>query len=190
MAYTAALLVHSWLRWIVLGLGVAVLARLLGRGAVTVQPADAAAADAGRFDAGLVDADAEPVDVPPVEAAPDVGNPRPGLRLHRAFIAAIDLQFVLGLLLYLLLSPTVRAARSSMGAAMSDDTLRFYFVEHAFGMIVAVGTAHFAWSRVRKGAPATRAVTVAQAAWLLVTLASIPWPFMPYGRPLLRLVLP
>jgi hypothetical protein len=154
MAYTMVLLVHSWLRWLVVALGIAVLARMFATG------------DANRT---------EPHGAPPA------------LRLHRAFIAAVDLQFLLGLSLYLVFSPTVRAAWAGASAAMSESALRFYFVEHAFGMIMAVGAAHVAWGRARSGEGASRKTLAAQTAWLLLTLASIPWPFLVYGRPLFRL---
>ena len=68
------------------------------------------------------------------------------------------------------------------GAAMADGMLRFYTVEHAFGMVVAVGAALVAL-KVRS----RRKALVAQVLWLIVTLVSIPWPLMEYGRPLFRL---
>jgi hypothetical protein len=154
MPYTVVLLVHSWLRWLVVALGIVVLARMLAAGDTLVTEPHPA---------------------------------RVGFRLHRAFIAAVDLQFLLGLSLYLVLSPTVRAAWADAGAAMSESALRFYFVEHAFGMIVAVGAAHVAWGRARSGQGSPRVPLAAQSAWLLITLASIPWPFLDYGRPLFRL---
>lgn len=110
-------------------------------------------------------------------------------RLHVAFVAAIDAQFTLGALLYLWLSPYVRAFYAGPGSAMKDATLRFFGVEHVFSMVIAVSIIHIA--RVRSKRLATpalrhRRVLLTTLAAVVVILIAIPWPFLPYGRPLLR----
>ena len=45
---------------------------------------------------------------------------------------------VLGLLLYVGLSPDVALAFANPAAAMRDPVLRFFFVEHLAGMLIAV----------------------------------------------------
>ena len=113
--------------------------------------------------------------------------------LYRGFVVALDTQFLLGLVLYVVLSPVTRAAFSDMGAAMGVSLLRFYSVEHVFGMFVAVSAAHIGYGKARRleadsDSGQLRRIFIAQAVWLLATLASIPWPGLPYGRPLFRLI--
>lgn len=108
-------------------------------------------------------------------------------RVHKGFVELVNIQFTLGLVLYLFLSPWVRAAWADLGAAMGNPVLRFFGVEHIVGMTLAVGAAHMSlvWrTRVKRG---RRWVIGAQICWLLITLASIPWPFLPYGRNLFRM---
>jgi hypothetical protein len=103
------------------------------------------------------------------------------------FIAVLDLQFLLGLLLYVFLSPTVRTAFVNFGAAMKDPMLRFFAVEHVLGMIVAITLAHIGRARTKKATPDDRkfrAAAVFYTLALVVILLSIPWPGMPAGRPL------
>lgn len=93
------------------------------------------------------------------------------------FVSSMDLQLVLGLLLYFV-SPLIRSGLADMGAAMGDAALRFFVVEHAFYMIVAVALAHVGSVMVRRakddGAKHTRTLI-----WfglsLVVVLAGIPW---------------
>src|SRR5687767_7191005 len=104
------------------------------------------------------------------------------------FVLLLDLQMLLGLLLYFVLSPFTTQALSDFGAAMKNSGLRFWAVEHVFGMIIALVLAHVGRVRVRN-APAARkhrltAIFLGLA--LLAILASIPWPGMPSGRPLFR----
>src|SRR5918993_3385248 len=63
-------------------------------------------------------------------------------RASRLFMITLDIQMLLGLLLYLVLSPFTRQAMSNMGEAMKVSSLRFFVVEHLFGMIVALALAH------------------------------------------------
>ena len=153
MVYGVVLVAHSWLRWLVLALGLALLTISLRgwRSALAAWPE------------GLE-------------------------RLRRGFLAALDAQMLLGIVLYAVLSPLSPTGMSDLGAAMSEPILRFYTVEHVVGMIAAIVVAH-AGSRkaMRADVPRRyRMLLLTQALWLLVTLASIPWPGLPYGRPLLR----
>ena len=54
------------------------------------------------------------------------------------FMVALDVQMLLGLLLYLVLSPLTTELTRNMGAAMGDPALRFWAVDHAATMFVAV----------------------------------------------------
>ena len=110
-------------------------------------------------------------------------------RLHQAFMGVLDTQFTLGALLYLWLSPITSAVFSNFGAAMKNPQLRFFGLEHAVTMLIAVGVAHIGKVRAqRKQGPAqTRSVLITQLLWLLLTLAAIPWPVLDIGRPLFRM---
>lgn len=109
-------------------------------------------------------------------------------RLRVAFLRLLDVQFLLGLALYLVLSPLPRVALADPGAAMADGVLRFYGLEHALGMLVAVVVAHGGLDGVvqRPLTERARRIALTSLAWALITLASVPWPFLPYGRPLFR----
>ena len=111
-------------------------------------------------------------------------------RASRLFMITLDIQLLLGLLLYLVLSPFTRQAMSDMGAAMKVSALRFFVVEHLFGML----------DRGRAGArraredPASlgdarrhRTALIFFTLALIAIFASIPWPGMPAGRPLFRI---
>ena len=94
-----------------------------------------------------------------------------------AFVASMDLQLVLGLLLYFV-SPLVQTGLANMSAAMADAALRFFVVEHATYMIVALALAHVGSVMVRKakddGAKHARTLIWFGLA-LVVVLAGIPW---------------
>ncbi len=102
------------------------------------------------------------------------------------FTSLLNVQLILGLILYAI-SPITRAAMTNFAAAMKDTTLRFFAVEHLAGMLLAVVIAQVGYS-ISKRATTDRgkflrsAVAYSLAAVLIV--ASIPWPFMKYGRPL------
>jgi hypothetical protein len=151
--YSAFLLIHSLLRWVVVLAGLVVLARAIGglTGRRDWLPADGAAV--------------------------------------RVFSISLDIQFVIGLLLYVWLSPFIRDAWADMGATMRNAPLRFFAVEHIFGMIVGLALAHVGTSRIGKAADAARKHRLAAIFFglaMVVILLSIPWPGTPGGRPLLR----
>jgi uncharacterized membrane protein YidH (DUF202 family) len=104
------------------------------------------------------------------------------------FVAALDLQFLLGLALYGL-SPFTRAAMASMGTAMKDPHLRFWLVEHGPLMFGALAAAHIAWTR-SKHAPDDRQrykrMAIGAVIALVLMLVAIPWPGRVVGRPLFR----
>jgi hypothetical protein len=91
-----------------------------------------------------------------------------------------------GLLLYFVYSPFTAAAMQDFGAAMRDPGLRFWAVEHTFGMALAIVLAHVGRVRVRK-ADASRKHRLAAIFFglaLIAILVSIPWPGTANGRPL------
>jgi hypothetical protein len=106
----------------------------------------------------------------------------------RMFVIALDVQTVIGLLLYGVLSPITRTAFSDMGSAMRDSVLRFFAVEHLLLMLVAVGLVHVGRARTRRrktDLARHRTAAIFYLLGMIALLAGIPWPGMPAGRPLL-----
>jgi hypothetical protein len=100
------------------------------------------------------------------------------------FTILLDVQFLIGLALYLFISPNTTAAFGDMGAAMHVAATRFFLVEHPFAMVVAIALAHIARVRAeRRG----RSPRMLYAASLIILLVAQPWPGLPFGRPLFRL---
>ncbi len=109
--------------------------------------------------------------------------------LKGAAIGLADLQLLLGLTLYLT-GPWVEAFREDVGRVMRTAVLRFFVVEHVTGMLAGLAVLHVASVlSKRAGDPKTawRRLAIGVGLALLLILASIPWPFLPYGRPLLTL---
>ena len=103
-------------------------------------------------------------------AASDSRNNRWGLY----FTIALDIQFLLGLLLLL-----TSAAFSHMGETMRDATARFYAVEHPTIMIVAIALAHVGRVMARKATSPASARTKSIIFFglsTLVLLGGTPWP--------------
>ena len=105
-------------------------------------------------------------------------------------MAALDLQMLLGLLLYLALSPFTAEAMKNMSAAMQNPQLRFWAVEHLTSMIVAIVLAHVGRVLARKAKTPSSIKMRLLICFGLVTIlmiAGIPWPDFANGRPLFRL---
>jgi len=102
------------------------------------------------------------------------------------FTSILNLQFILGLVLYGI-SPITRTTMTNFAAVMKDSTLRFFAVEHLAGMVLAVVIAQIGYS-ISKRAATDRGKflrsAIAYSIAAVLILASIPWPFMKYGRPL------
>lgn len=108
----------------------------------------------------------------------------------RWFTISLDVQVLLGLLLYAFLSPIASQAFTDMGAAMRDPILRFWAVEHVVMMLAALVLAHIGSARARRASASAakhRTSLIFYALALLAVLTAIPWPFMADARPLLRL---
>jgi len=106
------------------------------------------------------------------------------------YTISLDIQILVGLLLYFAFSPLTRMIFEGLDQVMQSDTARFFALEHSLAMVVAAVLAHVGRSQ-RKREP-DRQKHRAGAMWyvlsLLVLLASIPWPFLEPGRPWLRLL--
>ena len=122
------------------------------------------------------------------DRAPTAGLGRAD-RWGLALMAALDLQMLLGLLLYLVLSPTMEAIRQNFGAAMQDRVARFWAVEHISMMLMAVIVVHVGRVLARKAKTPEARRTRLLVCFGIATLAMIaatPWPGMSNGRPLFR----
>ena len=121
-----------------------------------------------------------------------MGDGAPNGRADRVglfFMIAADVQMLLGLLLYLVLSPFTAEAFKNFGLAMQDPKLRFWAVEHLTMMFVAVILIHVGRVLAKKAAtPASRRMR--QIGFFgfatLLMLAGTPWPGTANGRPLFR----
>jgi hypothetical protein len=114
---------------------------------------------------------------------------RRGDRLGLILTIAMDVQLVIGLLLYFVVSPNMEAIRAQFGVAMRTPQLRFFAVEHATGMVLALILAHVGRVLARKAAtPAARRKrqVICYGLATLVMALAVPWPGMTYGRPLFR----
>jgi hypothetical protein len=101
----------------------------------------------------------------------------------------LDLQLLLGLLLYLVVSPNMAELRAHFGEAMQNAQLRFWAVEHLTAMLAAVVLAHVGRVLARRaatpGAKRARLMVCFGLATILIIIG-MPWPGLPYGRPLFR----
>ena len=110
-------------------------------------------------------------------------------RAARAFGISLDVQTLLGLILYFFLSPFTMSAWSDIGAAMRDATVRFIVIEHQVGMLAAVALVQIGRGRIRKrpdGWQRHRTALIFFGLALVIMLVSIPWPGRPSGRNLFR----
>ena len=101
------------------------------------------------------------------------------------FGIGMDIQLLVGLLLYFLVSPLTRAALQNFSAAMSSRELAFFAVEHGVVMLLAVVLVHLGSifsRRARNDLARHRAAAIWYTIATLAVLASIPW-----WRPLLRI---
>jgi len=94
------------------------------------------------------------------------------------FTTFLDIQLLLGILLYFFLSPLTQVALQNFSAAMADAELRFFAVEHAAIMVIAVIVAHVGRSLIRKAstdAAKHRRTLLWFGLAILLVLAAIPW---------------
>ena len=101
---------------------------------------------------------------------------------------SVDLQFVVGLVLYLL-SPITRLGFRNFAAAMQINVARFFTIEHVIGMVLGIALVHIARVKIRKAPDAARKHRLAMVLYgiaLVLMIISIPWPGLPVSRPLFR----
>jgi hypothetical protein len=104
---------------------------------------------------------------------------------------AVNWQFTLGVIMYFFLSPFSHAFFANVSLGYSEPTLRFFGLEHPIAMLTAVSLVHLGRERSQRatGRDRHRSAFRWTLAAVLVFAIAIPWPFLKYGRPLLRLSL-
>ncbi len=94
------------------------------------------------------------------------------------FTISMDLQLLLGLLLYIFLSPITTSALREIGSAMGNPGMRFFALEHPFYMIFAVVFAHLGSAlpkRVDDPVAKHRRATIWFTLAVLLIILGMPW---------------
>jgi uncharacterized membrane protein YozB (DUF420 family) len=107
-------------------------------------------------------------------------------KIGRFFTSAIDIQLLVGLLLYIFFSPfTLQAIRNfGFGTIMEQVDYRFFAVEHLFYMLLAVVFAHLGSAlpkKVDRPVDKHRRAAIWFGLALLLILIGMPWfrPLLP-----------
>lgn len=101
------------------------------------------------------------------------------------FTISMDVQFLIGILLYLFFSPLTSSAFNNLGDAMKTPSVRFFVAEHFLLMISSLALVHVGRIKIKKAADDSTKIksgviyfTIA----IILMLAAIPWPFYSFGR--------
>lgn len=140
--YHFILFIHSWIRWIILILGIIVILRSF-YGWI------------GKKDYTRLDN-----------------------RSSVILLGFFHLQLLLGLLLYLFLSPITKTVFQDFSAAMQNNTLRYWGVEHVFIMLLAIVIAQLGRIRIKKAHADKnkfRNSAIYFTLALMLIVSSIPW---------------
>ncbi|MDY0101911.1 MAG: hypothetical protein RBS07_03175 [Lentimicrobium sp.] len=106
------------------------------------------------------------------------------------FISSLHLQLLIGILLYFVLSPITLQALSDFGAAMKENTIRYWAVEHSLVNLMAIAIAQVGSILVKRKLT-NRAKFKSTLIWniiaLVLILAMIPMGMMGVDRPWFRI---
>jgi hypothetical protein len=105
------------------------------------------------------------------------------------YTSLFDVQLLFGFLLYFYRG-WINVLFGDFASAVSNPGTRFFALEHFLLMLAAAVVAHVGRSSARKAgedAAKHRRLAIWFSLSLLILLAAVPWPFLSYGRPLLRL---
>ncbi|MNE54804.1 hypothetical protein D3C80_1496170 [compost metagenome] len=108
---------------------------------------------------------------------------RPGL----FYLIFMDLQLVVGLLLYVMGGFGIkRIQEMGMAEVMKDQISRFFVMEHTLGMLIALILVHIGYAQTKKAALSDQK-KYSKSFWFflisfIIILASVPWPFRELGR--------
>ncbi len=102
---------------------------------------------------------------------------------HQGFMMALDVQVLLGLVLYVFLSPTSKAAFADWETAMGNTDLRFWGLQHTVAMVLAAVAAHVgkAMSERKKGTDRHMPMVIGLVVFTFFILTALS-----HGRPLFR----
>ena len=104
-------------------------------------------------------------------------------RATRVFTVVLDVQFLLGLLLFAVFSPLTRQGFSDFGGAMRDAPVRYFLLEHPLIMLIAIAAAHIGAVQVRRSSSDAERFQKASLLFGL-SLAAVAG-FIPWARPLI-----
>ena len=105
-------------------------------------------------------------------------------KFGKYFLILLDLQLLLGLILYVIFV----GRQGGFEYVFGNPASRFFLMEHSVMMVLAIIVAHIGAYLVKKSAPEGKFKRqfIFYGIAMLLMLVSIPWPFMPgFGRPLL-----
>lgn len=100
------------------------------------------------------------------------------------FSVSLDVQLLVGIILYIFLSPITRTAFQDFGTAMTIPDIRFFAVEHILLMILAVILVHVGMivsKRATSDVSKHRRAAIWYSLTVLVIILAIPWwrPLLP-----------
>ena len=100
------------------------------------------------------------------------------------FSVSLDIQVLLGFLLYIFLSPITRTAFQDFGTAMTIPDIRYFAVEHILMMILAVILVHVGTifiKRATSNVSKHRRAAIWSSLGSLVMVIAVPWwrPLLP-----------
>jgi len=105
------------------------------------------------------------------------------------YVILLDIQLLLGLVMYIFASPQIQHAFQDFGAAMKRTDLRFWAVEHPIIMLIVIVLGHVAkikFKRLEDARKTFRSIALLLGISLVILLLVIPWPFSWVARPLFR----
>jgi hypothetical protein len=95
-----------------------------------------------------------------------------------SFVSLMDLQLIVGLVLYFFLSPITKMALSDFGTALKNADLRFFAAEHMAMMLIAVLIVHIGRAKSKKAKTDVakfRTATIYYLIAIALIIAAIPW---------------
>ncbi len=102
------------------------------------------------------------------------------------FMIAMDLQLLVGLVLYFIGNFGIKNINAQgMGAIMKDSIGRFFAIEHTIGMLIALILVHVGYAATKSNISDQKKFSKAFTLFLIaliVIVISIPWPFRDLGR--------
>ncbi len=99
-------------------------------------------------------------------------------KLGMYYTIGLDIQLVLGLILYFVLSPITASNFSNFAGAMGESDIRFLLIEHFLLMIIAIVVAHIGRSRIKKAEGSLskyKGAAIFYTISFLLILTAIPW---------------